>query len=57
MSNFIKILVVRAELFHAERQRGGETNRRTDKQADRQTVGQTNRRADMTKLIVAFAIL
>jgi hypothetical protein len=37
MSNFMKIISVRDELFHAD--------------------GQTDRQTDMTKLILAFAIL
>jgi hypothetical protein len=37
-----------------DRQTGGQTDRRTDRQADRQTGGQTDRHADMTKLIDAL---
>jgi hypothetical protein len=44
MSNFVKIFLVEAELFHMNRL--PERERETDRQTDRQT--------DMTMLIVAF---
>ena len=54
----MKIRLVRAELFHIDRQTDGQTERqadkRTDRQTDRQTDGQTDRQTDMTKLTVAF---
>jgi hypothetical protein len=35
ISNFMKIRPVGAELFHAERQTGGQTDRQTDRHTDR----------------------
>jgi hypothetical protein len=44
VSNFMKILPVRDELFHADRERGGQGERRTGREADRETGGQGERR-------------
>jgi len=43
---FMKILPVGAELLHADGQRVGRTDSRTDRQSDGQTVGRTDRGTD-----------